>query len=284
MIQNLSVEDTYFKANQLNVNGNLIDLTVPKIMGILNITEDSFYVSSRLKSDLQLLKQAKKHLEEGATFLDIGAHSTRPGAQKVSLLDEISKITGALDQLLKEFPRATISVDTFQAEIAQSAVEHGAGMINDISGFNFDPKMLDVLSTVSIPYVLSHVKGSFETMHNPVEYQRLVPELLSYFQTKISLLTDRNVNDIIIDPGFGFSKSLEQNYELLEHLEQFQLLGRPLLAGLSRKSMIYKKLGITPEESLNGTTVLNTIALQKGAKILRVHDVAAAKEIIDLIG
>lgn len=284
MIQNLSVEDTYFKANQLNVNGNLIDLTVPKIMGILNITEDSFYVSSRLKSDLQLLSQAEIHLSEGATFLDIGAHSTRPGAQKVSISDEISKINASLDQLLKEFPDSSISVDTFQSEVAQSAIDHGAGMINDISGFNFDPKMLDVLSNKSIPYVLSHVCGTFETMHNPLEYQRLVPELLSYFQDKISLLAERNVNDIIIDPGFGFSKSIEQNHELLAHLEQLKLLRRPLLAGLSRKSMIYKKLGITPEESLNGTTVLNTIALQKGAKILRVHDVATAKEIIDLIG
>ena len=282
-MRNLRVEDTYFKANQINVNGNLIDFTVPKIMGILNLTEDSFYQNSRFASDLELLNQSEKMISEGATFLDLGAFSTRPNAKKVDIALEISRISSATQIILKEFPSTMVSIDTFRNDVAQAGIDAGAGIVNDISGFSFDPKMLETITRNKIPYVLMHLQGTFETMHNEYHYSSICGEVMDYFLEKISILKEYHLHDIILDPGFGFSKNIEQNYGLFEQLEQLLILNRPLLVGISRKSMIYKKLGIAAEESLNGTTALNAIALTKGASILRVHDVAPAMEIVKLL-
>lgn len=282
-MRNLSVEDTYFKANQINVNGNLIDFTIPKIMGILNLTEDSFYQKSRFTSDLELLKQSEKMISEGATFLDLGAFSTRPNAKIIERTQEISRIATATKIILKEFPSTVISIDTFRSDVAQAGIDAGAGIINDISGFSFDPKMLETVTKNKIPYVLMHLHGTFETMHNTYSYSSISEEVINYFHEKIAILREHHIHDIILDPGFGFSKNLEQNYELFHRLEELLLLNRPLLVGISRKSMIYKKLGITAEESLNGTSALNAIAITKGASILRVHDVAPAMEIVKLL-
>ena len=282
-MRNLRVEDTYFKANQINVNGNLIDFTVPKIMGILNLTEDSFYQNSRFASDLELLNQSEKMISEGATFLDLGAFSTRPNAKKVDIALEISRISSATQIILKEFPSTMVSIDTFRNDVAQAGIDAGAGIVNDISGFSFDPKMLETITRNKIPYVLMHVQGTFETMHNEYHYSSICAEVIDYFLEKISILKEHHLHDIILDPGFGFSKNIEQNYDLFRRLEQLLILNRPLLVGISRKSMIYKKLGISAEESLNGTCALNAIALTKGASILRVHDVAPAMEIVKLL-
>lgn len=262
-----------------------MDFTVPKIMGILNVTEDSFFSESRLKSDNELLKMAEKHLSEGATFLDLGGFSTRPGAVNVDEKTEQLRIQSALKQLKNEFPDALVSVDTFRGEVARTAIGEGASMINDISGFQFDDALLDVLAETKIPYVLMHVEGTFETMHDIAisQYADIAKRLKDYFEKKLLSLQQKGVNDVILDPGFGFSKTMHENYELLHRMNELQVFGRPLLVGISRKSMIYKKLGTTPEESLNGTTVLNTFAVMKGAAILRVHDVKACHEVIDLL-
>jgi len=282
-MQNLSVEDTYFKANQINVNGKLIDFTVPKIMGIINITEDSFYSKSRYKTDLEILNQSEKMISEGATFLDLGAFSTRPISQIVDISQEIDRITTATKRILKEFPTTIISIDTFRGEVAQAGIDAGARIINDISGFSFDPKMLETVARNKVPYILMHLQGTFETMHNAYSYESIGGEVMDYFLEKISILKEHHLHDIILDPGFGFSKNSAQNYDLFHQLDSLRIMNRPLLVGVSRKSMIYKKLGITAEESLNGTTALNAIALAKGASILRVHDVAPAKQIIQLL-
>ena len=262
-----------------------MDFTVPKIMGILNVTEDSFFSESRLKSDSELLKMAEKHLSEGATFLDLGGFSTRPGAVDVDEQTEQLRIQSALKQLKNEFPDALISVDTFRGKVARTAIDEGASMINDISGFQFDDTLLDVLAVTKIPYVLMHVEGTFDTMHDiTVSHDPDITErLTNYFEKKLTLLDEKGVKDVILDPGFGFSKTMDENYELLHRMDELHIFRKPLLVGISRKSMIYKKLGITPEESLNGTTALNTLAVLKGAGILRVHDVNACREIIDLL-
>jgi len=282
-MQNLSVEDTHFTESPLNINGNLIDFKIPKIMGILNITDDSFYEKSRIDSDVQLLTQAEKMLSEGATFLDLGAMSTRPNALKVVLNLEQKRIKQSVSSIKKEFPTALISIDTFRSEIAQCGIDEGASMINDISGFNFDSKLLEVVSRNKVAYVLMHSKGNLKTMHDSHLYENLTQEVINYFHEKVEILIQSGVYSIILDPGFGFSKNLEQNYELLNQMNRIKILERPILAGLSRKSMIYKKLGISPENSLNGTTALNAFALAEGASILRVHDVAPATEIIKLL-
>lgn len=262
-----------------------MDFTVPKVMGILNVTEDSFFSESRLKSDSELLKMAEKHLSEGATFLDLGGFSTRPGAVDVDEKTEQLRIQSALRQLKTEFPDALISIDTFRGEVARTAIGEGASMINDISGFQFDETLLDVLAAATIPYVLMHVEGTFETMHNMAisPAAGIIKRLTDYFEKKLAVLGEKGVKDVVLDPGFGFSKTMEENYELLQRMDELLVFKKPLLVGVSRKSMIYKKLGITPEESLNGTTVLNTLAVTKGAGILRVHDVRTCSEIIDLL-
>lgn len=282
-MQNSSVEDTKFKITQLNVNGNLIDLTIPRVMGIINLTSDSFYASSRLNSDAQLLKQVEKMLADGATFIDLGGLSTRPNSVKISTEDEKRKIESATRSILHEFPEAHISIDTFRSDVAQAGIDSGAGIINDISGFSFDSQILDVIARNKCTYICMHLRGNFDTMHEKYTYQSLTNEVISYFEEKINILNEAKLNDIIIDPGFGFSKSIEQNYELLNNLSALQIMGRPILVGVSRKSMIYKKLDISPEESLNGTSILNAKAILNGASILRVHDVKEAKQVIDLL-
>jgi dihydropteroate synthase len=281
-MQKLSVEDTYFKPNSINVNGNLIDLSSPKVMGILNVTDDSFYKDSRLHTDKDVLTRAERMLEEGATFLDIGGYSTRPNAIPISIELEKKRVESSIKSIIHEFPNALISIDTFRSNIAQVAIDSGALIINDISGFNFDPEIIEIASRNKVPYVLMHIKGSLKTMHEIYQYDSIINEVKMYFQEKIEVLLSNNILDIIIDPGFGFSKSLEQNYELFDQIERLQSFQKPILIGISRKSMIYKRLNCTPEESLKGTIALNKIALLKGASILRVHDVKEAKNLIDL--
>lgn len=280
-MQKLRVEDTYFKPNSMNVNGNLIDFSIPKVMGILNVTDDSFYEGSRLRSDRDLLQRAKLMIEQGADFLDVGAVSTRPNALTINNDEEKRKIENAVSTILREFPNTLISVDTFRSEVAQVAIDSGASIINDISGFQFDPEIISIAARNKTPYILMHLKGTFDSMHKEHHYDAINEEVKSYFQEKIEVLLSHNVLDIILDPGFGFSKSLEQNYELFHEIASFQIFQKPILIGISRKSMIYKRLNCTPEEALDGTLALNAFALGKGASILRVHDVKETKELVN---
>lgn len=290
-MQNSSVEGTNFNANHIHINGILTDFNVPKIMGVLNVTEDSFYEGGRLKSDIELIKKASQHLSEGADFLDIGGFSTRPGALVVEEDVELLRVSSSIKQLKNEFPAALISVDTFRGNVAKAAIDAGATIINDISGFQFDKTLLEVISANQVTYVLMHVGDSFENMHRVSTndnidistYCDIVKKVSDYFLQKLTILQEKGVTDVIIDPGFSFSKTSEENYELLHRLNEFQPLNKPILVGISRKSMIYKKLGITASDALNGTTALNAIAVMKGASILRVHDVKACKEVIDLL-
>ena len=280
-MQNSDVEDTIFPSNYSIIAGDkLIDLSTPLVMGIVNVTPDSFYSGSRSESVNEILTRVNDMLNNGASILDIGGYSSRPGATDISIEDEIARIQPAINAISKEFPDAIISIDTFRSEVAKTAIEEGAQMINDISGFGIDPKIADVAGYYGIPYILMHIQGTPQNMQENVEYNNLFGDISKYFSKKIKILESKGVKDIILDPGFGFSKTIDQNYELLDCLEHFRFLERPILAGLSRKSMIYKKLGITPEESLEGTIALNKIALLKGAKILRVHDVMEAVELI----
>jgi len=257
-----------------------------QIMGILNVTVDSFFEGSRLKSEKSLLQKAEQHLREGASILDLGGFSTRPGAVVVSEDEELMKVEAAIKGLKREFGSVQLSVDTFRGKVAQNAIDLGASIINDISGFQFDSSLLPVLGKAKIPYVLMHVEGDFNSMHEVSlnrDPQQIVERVRSYFQERISILNEHGVHDIILDPGFGFSKTMEENHVLLHRMDELLDFNLPILAGLSRKSMIYKKIGITPQEALNGTTVLNTIATLKGASILRVHDVKECKQILDLL-
>lgn len=265
----------------MNVNGNLIDFSIPKVMGILNVTDDSFYEGSRLRSDRDLLQRAKLMIEQGADFLDVGAVSTRPNALTINNDEEKRKIENAVSTILREFPNTLISVDTFRSEVAQVAIDSGASIINDISGFQFDPEIISIAARNKTPYILMHLKGTFDSMHKEYHYDAINEEVKSYFQEKIEVLLSHNVLDIILDPGFGFSKSLEQNYELFHEIASFQIFQKPILIGISRKSMIYKRLNCTPEEALDGTLALNAFALGKGASILRVHDVKETKELVN---
>lgn len=290
-MQNSSVEGTNFNANHIHINGILTDFNVPKIMGVLNVTEDSFYEGGRLKSDIELIKKARQHLSEGADFLDVGGFSTRPGALVVGEDVELLRVASSIKQLKNEFPTALISVDTFRGSVAKAAIDAGATIINDISGFQFDKTLLDVISANKVTYVLMHVADSFENMHRVSSkdnidistYCDIVKKVSDYFLQKLTVLHEKGITDVIIDPGFGFSKTTEENYELLHRLNEFKVLNKPILVGISRKSMIYKKLGINASDALNGTTALNAIAVMKGASVLRVHDVKACKEVIDLL-
>lgn len=278
------VEDTHFPVNShLKLKDKLVSLSSPKVMGIINITEDSFYSGSRITSDKQLIELAVLMQQEGADILDLGACSTRPGSKSIPLEVEKSNISKAVKLIRNELPEMIISVDTFRSEVAQIGIEHGADLINDISGGQIDPEILKVVAKNKVPYILMHMRGTPETMQDLIQYDNIFMEMVKYFSEKISILEEMNIHDIIIDPGFGFSKTMEQNFEILNSLEQFHLLGKPLLVGLSRKSMIYKKLNVSSDEALNGTTTLNTLALMKGASILRVHDVKEAKQIISLL-
>lgn len=267
----------------INCKGNLIDLTSPKVMGILNTTPDSFYAESRKVSFLALLKTAEEMLKEGAAFLDLGGYSTRPGAQNISEAEELARVIPAIKEILKNFPESIISIDTFRSNVAVEALEAGAAMINDISAGNLDEKMMEVAATYQVPYIMMHMRGTPQTMKELNTYHDLTQDILFYFSEKIAAARALGINDIIADPGFGFSKNITQNFELLSNLEKFKNLNVPILAGLSRKSTIYKTLACTPEQALNGTTVLNTMAVAKGANILRVHDVKEAMETVKLM-
>jgi len=277
------VEDTHFPKNRyIRIQDKLMDLSNPRVMGIVNLTPDSFFTDSRKKNDNQLLKEVEKMIVDGADFIDIGGYSTRPNAESVSEEEEIQRVLEPIQKIRKTFPTIPISLDTFRGKVAEIGFNEGVDLINDISGFQYDPTMLSVLEKIRLPYVLMHVNEAEQNMHKTVQNELLFREMIHYFSEKIRQLNDRGLTDILIDPGFGFSKTMEQNYALVQQLDLFQLLERPILVGFSRKSMIYKKLNCTPEEALNGTSILNTRAIIKGASILRVHDVKAAKEVLAL--
>ena len=267
----------------INCKGNLIDLSTPKVMGIINLTPDSFYDGGKLTSDRNILLQAEKMLKDGATFLDLGGYSSRPGAQYVSEKEEINRVLPVVKVLLKEFPKSILSIDTFRSEVANEGILAGASMINDISAGKLDEQMFKIVAHHQVPYIMMHMKGSPETMMQNTTYNNLTKEVLFYFSERIAKARSFGINDLIADPGFGFSKTVDQNYELFNNLELFKNLDIPLLVGVSRKSMIQKKINTTAEESLNGTTALHAIAIQKGASILRVHDVKEAFETISLL-
>ncbi|MGB3585856.1 MAG: dihydropteroate synthase [Tunicatimonas sp.] len=276
--------NVFFKKLTLNLRGKLIDLRHPHVMGILNVTPDSFYDGGKYhQSEQRMLSQAEQMLQEGATILDVGGYSSRPGATDITLEEEKVRVVTAIELIAKQLPEANISVDTFRSEVAEEALLAGACMVNDISGGELDSQMFEVVARYQVPYVLMHMRGTPQTMKQLTDYDNIIVDLLEYFQRKVSQLRKHSVADIILDLGFGFAKTIDQNYILLNNLQSFQELGLPMLAGLSRKSMIYKRLGNSSDEALNGTTVLNTIALMKGASILRVHDVKEAKEAIQLV-
>ena len=266
----------------MNCNGKLIDLSTPKVMGILNITPNSFYDGGRFVGQNQILNQVEKMIFEGATFIDIGAYSSKPNSEIVSEKEEIERILPVLNLILEKFPETIISIDTFRSQVAKVCIENGAAIINDISAGNRDEKMLEIVAKYNVPYIMMHMRGDAQTMQSMTNYDNIIKEILFYFTEKIAKARSFGINDLIIDPGFGFAKTLEQNFEVLKKLELFQMLELPILAGISRKSMIHKTLDTNAENALNGTSVLNTIALSKGAKILRVHDVKEAVECVKL--
>lgn len=267
----------------INCLGNLIDLARPRVMGVLNLTPDSFYDGGKYESETQILNQVEKMLDDGATFIDLGAYSSRPGASHVSLREERSRLLPALKLILKEFDGALVSVDTFRSEIARESVEYGAALINDISAGHLDPKMFSTLAELQVPYIIMHMKGTPQNMQSQVNYDNLVKEIIYYFSERVFELRKLGVNDIIIDPGYGFSKTLDQNYELLGKSELLGNLGLPVLTGVSRKSMLYKLIGTGPEASLAATVAAQVIALLKGTSILRVHDVREAMQAIRIV-
>jgi dihydropteroate synthase len=280
----MMAKDTFLnRKTTLNAKGKLIDLSSPTVMAILNITPDSFYDNSRVKSVDDALFRTEKFLQEGASFIDIGAYSSRPGADEISAAEELERIIPVIQAINQRFPEAILSIDTFRAEVALQGIQAGAHLINDISGGELDEAMFDTVAKLQVPYILMHMKGTPQTMHIEPHYDNVLLEVIDYFVKKVAALRALGVKDIILDPGFGFAKRREHSYELLNHMEDLKIFGLSILVGVSRKSMIHKSLNISPEEALNGTTVLNTIALLKGASILRVHDVQAAMECIKLL-
>lgn len=267
----------------INCKGSLIDLSTPKVMGILNITPDSFFDGGKYKNEEEILVQSKKMLDEGATFIDVGAYSSRPGAKHISEEDELNRILPVVELLVRNFPEIIISVDTFRSSVAEESIKIGAALINDISGGKMDEKMFNTIAKLQVPYIMMHMQGKPQDMQlNPV-YEDVVTEVISFFADQLFKLRQLKVNDVVIDVGFGFGKTIAHNYELLEKLSLFKNLEVPILTGVSRKSMLYKLLGILPKEALNATTVANTIALLNGTSILRVHDVKEAIEAIKIV-
>jgi dihydropteroate synthase len=266
----------------LRLGGRLLDLSSPVVMGILNLTPDSFYPGSR-KSIEEVLSSSDKMLEAGVGLVDMGGYSSRPGAEVVSEEEELGRVIPAIALLLKHHSQALVSVDTFRARVAREAVAAGAVLVNVVSGGNLDMDKYDTVSQLGVPYVLMHMRGTPQNMATLNQYQHLFKEVILDLRKKIAILQEKGVNELLVDPGFGFAKNIEQNFEMLRHLEDFALLGFPLLVGLSRKSMVYKTLNTTPEDALNGSTVLHTVALEKGASILRVHDVKQAREAVQLV-
>lgn len=276
-------KDTFF-SNKYNMNceGKLIDLSTPRIMGILNLTPDSFFDGGKNNSVKKALLQVEKMILDGATFIDIGGYSSRPNATNVSSEEEITRTAPIIEIIKKQFPNALISIDTFRSDVAKAAINSGACIINDISAGKLDDKMFELVMEVKTPYIAMHMRGTPQDMQSKATYTNVASEVVKELSNITNTLALNGVNDVIIDPGFGFSKTLEQNYKLLNNLELLQVLKRPILVGISRKSMIYKLLQIDPEEAMNGTTAVNTIALLKGANILRVHDVKEAAEITSI--
>jgi dihydropteroate synthase len=272
-----------YAQTSLNCGGRLLSLASPLVMGILNVTPDSFFSGSRLNTIDAVLRQAERQLAEGAAILDMGGMSTRPRATMIVESEERQRVIPAIEAVAKAFPEAIISVDTFRSDIAKAAVEAGASLINDISGGNFDPKMYETVANLGVPYVLMHIQGTPETMQDNPQYEDVALEILDFLIQKVGILRGLGVKDIVIDVGFGFGKTIEQNYELLRKLSVFKILECPMLVGLSRKGMIWRPLSITPEEAMNGTTAANVLALMNGANILRVHDVKAAVEAIKIV-
>ena len=267
----------------INYKGKLIDLSIPRVMGILNITPDSFYDGGNLKNDSEILSLAEKMLTDGATFIDIGGYSSRPGATDILVDEELKRVLPVVTLLLKNFPEVLLSIDTFRAEVAKKTIEAGAAIINDISAGILDDQMFKTIAEYQVPYIMMHMKGSPQTMKEFADYKDVVSEVLFYFSERIATARSYGINDLVIDPGFGFAKTISHNFELLRNTEKLQIADLPILIGVSRKSMIYKTLDTSAAEALNGTTVLNTIALQKGASILRVHDVKEAVETVKLL-
>lgn len=271
-------------AKYINVNGHLLDLSTPCVMGILNVTPDSFYAGSRMQTETDIAARAQQILDEGASIIDIGAYSSRPNARNVSQQEEMDRLRMGLEVLRKVTPGAVISVDTFRADVARMCVEeYGVGIINDIAAGEMDKDMFGMVARLNVPYIMMHMQGTPQDMQHQPHYDNLLQEVFMCFAQKVDRLHEMGVNDIILDPGFGFGKTVEHNYELLAHLEDFSIFKLPLLVGVSRKSMICRLLGISPREALNGTTVLDTICLMKGANILRVHDVREAVETVKIV-
>lgn len=267
----------------INCKGKLIDFSTPKVMGILNLTPDSFYDGGNYSDEKEIISKVEKMLKEGATFIDVGAYSSRPGAKHISEQEELKRIVPIIKILIEKFPNILLSIDTFRSKVAKECVKEGAAIINDISAGNMDSKMLKTVGEMKVPYIMMHMKGTPQNMQQNPVYENVTQEVLYYFSEKIALARSYGINDIIIDPGFGFGKEIHHNYQLLNDLELFENTELPILAGISRKSMIYKVLASDAKNALNGTTALNTIALYKGASILRVHDVKEAMESITLV-
>jgi dihydropteroate synthase len=279
-LSKLTKQDLMFT---LNANGKMITIDQPLVMGIINVTPDSFYAGSRFSEISAILQQVEKMLAEGADILDIGGQSTRPGSEQISVAEELERVIPVIEAIHKKFPGTIISIDTYYSAVAKEAVKAGAAMVNDVSGGSIDPELIAVVASMHVPYVLMHIKGTPQTMLQAAQYENVTRDVLDYFIGKTNELRKAGIHDIIIDPGFGFGKNSSHNFELLKSLSVFQMLDCPILVGLSRKSTIYKTLGVTADEALNGTTVLNTVALMNGANILRVHDVKEAKETIRLV-
>lgn len=268
----------------LNVRGRLLDLSKPQVMGILNVTPDSFYAGSRMETEEAVRRRVRQIIAEGGSMIDVGAYSSRPGAADVSAEEEMERLRRGMRIVREEAPEIPVSVDTFRADVAKMAVEElGVDIINDISGGELDKEMFKTVAKLGVPYILMHMKGTPQTMQQAPHYEDLMKEVMLYFAEKVQQLRDLGQKDIVLDPGYGFAKTIDHNYELLKHQEMLEVFELPLLVGVSRKSMIYRFLGSSPEEALNGTTVLNTLALQKGANILRVHDVKEAVEVVRLV-
>lgn len=270
-------------AQSINLKGQIMTFDRPIIMGILNVTPDSFFDGGQNNTIEQILIQTRKLLEEGADIIDIGAYSSRPGAALISSQEELDRALPAIAAIVSTFPDAILSIDTFRADVAEACIHAGVHLINDVSGGTIDPLMFETVAKLQVPYILMHMRGIPENMQQLTAYQDIFTDVATYFGQKIAALRKLGVKDIILDPGYGFAKTIEQNYELLHRVDELHYFGLPLLGGISRKSMIYKKLGITPQEALNGTTALHTLLLSKGVQLLRVHDVKEAKQIVDLL-
>lgn len=266
----------------INCKGVLVDVTAPKVMGILNCTPDSFYDGGRFKDERSILNQVELMLQTGASFIDVGAYSSKPGAEEVSQEIELKRIVPVMELILKNFPKAIVSIDTFRSKVAQECINTGAAIINDITSGLRDENMLNTVAQLKVPYIIMHMRGTSKTMQQKTNYKDLLEDILYFFSQRLAAAKSLGIVDLIIDPGFGFAKTLEQNYKLLQELQAFKVIEHPLLVGISRKSMIYKLLDTNPDGALNGTTALNMVALDRGARILRVHDVKEAIECVQL--